>query len=130
MDRLDVHNKRNTVRTSVTQRTGLWEALQSGAWRLGPERLSDLPRVTQVAGKIQPWSVWVRSIWSVQSLCALFYAMLLPTETNAFSRKGHPQRLHHVPQNLADLPPSAIPESPWGPQEGTSGPFPRVILSS
>lgn len=52
MDRLDIHNERNKVRTSVTHRTGLWEALPSGTRRLGPERWSDLPRVTQVAVKI------------------------------------------------------------------------------
>lgn len=56
---LDIQNKGNQVGTSVTHRTG-FERYQLGTWRLGPERLSDLLWVTQMAAKtpalVCPWS--------------------------------------------------------------------------
>lgn len=77
--RLDVQHKRNRVTTSVPHRTGLWEAPQLDTWRRGPERLSDLPRVAQVAVKF-PALVYMGEVHlSVQSPYTLFHAGLLTT---------------------------------------------------
>lgn len=77
--RLDVQHKRNRVTTSVPHRTGLWEAPQLNTWRRGPERLSDLPRVAQVAVKF-PALVYMGEVHlSVQSPYTLFHAGLLTT---------------------------------------------------
>lgn len=77
--RPDIQNKENKVRNRVTHRTGLWEAAQLGKWRLGPERLSDLPRVTQMAAKILAM-VGLGEVHLVcQNLLTLFYTVLLTT---------------------------------------------------
>lgn len=100
---LNTQNKGNKVRTSVTHRTGFGR-YQLDTWRLGPERLSGLPRVTQTAAKI-PALVCLGEVHVVcQSLCTLFFPCC--SLHWVFSMEAHPEEIFHVSQNFIDRTPA------------------------
>lgn len=105
--RLDMQNKTNKVRICVTHRTNLWEAPRLGTWSLDPERLSVLPKITQVAVQIAA----LVCLGEVHLLCPKpMYPPLRHVAhysgTNAFSIEGYPQGILYVTHNLTDHPPT------------------------